>query len=300
MAQLIKLQDYISRYEQDMFRYPSQFIRMKKDSFHRLREQWESEKEMPILSEPEQEEKQSLFQKIFNRKKEFNVWEEEEHRELPLPVDEHELKQLFLNQVFSFQLKWASSTLQEVSYFDQVYETDNLLKYFLQRFPDTYLLLYQPIFKMKQAVIEGDIIIVTPTDIMCVSVLDGASGTTYQPVDERKWQTIDEGQVHTVVNPLIGLKRMEKMISSILQYHELEFPIKKVVLARNQRILNQTPAYQTEYVDLLNYEEWFDAIRKTGYPIKYQQLKVSEALLEHTQKTFVKRPIWKEEEDHIL
>ncbi|KHF29248.1 hypothetical protein LR68_02036 [Anoxybacillus sp. BCO1] len=32
MGQLIKLQDYISRYELDIYHYPSEFIRLKKSN----------------------------------------------------------------------------------------------------------------------------------------------------------------------------------------------------------------------------------------------------------------------------
>ncbi|TFB25095.1 NERD domain-containing protein [Filobacillus milosensis] len=307
MAQLIKLQDYISRYENDMFRYPSHFIRMKKDNYQKLIKQWQTEQEIQNLEEPEyEEEKPSFFNKLFSRSnKNVNVWEQElednHHDSLPLPDNENELKLLFLEQVFSFQLKWASSTLQEVSYIDKAYETDSNLKYFLQRFPDTYLVLYQPIFKLKKAVIEGEVIIITPTEILLISSLEGQSANTiYKPVDERKWLRVEDGIESHQVNPLISLKRMEKTLNSVLHYHELDFPIKKIVFAPNHRILEKKPPFQTEYIDYDNYNQWFHEQRQSNYPIKFQQLKVAEAILEHTQKTFVKRPIWKEEEDHML
>ena len=37
MAQLIKLQDYVSRYEQDIYRYPSQFIKLKKQQWDKIK-----------------------------------------------------------------------------------------------------------------------------------------------------------------------------------------------------------------------------------------------------------------------
>ncbi|RPF55301.1 NERD domain-containing protein [Aquisalibacillus elongatus] len=301
MAQLVKLQDYISRYEIDMFRYPSQFIRMKKDNYARLRQQWEDEQATPQIAEPEEiEEKKSFFKKWFKRKDQFDVWEDDEEEAIPLPEQESELKYFFLDRVFSFQLKWASSTLQEVSYFDRYYEHDLLLKYFLQRFPDTYLLFYNPIFKLKKAVVEADVMLITPTEIQCIVVLDQeGENITYQPVDDRKWMKVQDGVEKQIVSPLVSLKRTEKTIKSILDYNELEFPIKKVVLTQHNQIRHQQAPYQTEYVDETNYAEWFERQRETSYPIKYQQLKVSEALLEHTQKTFVKRPIWMDEDQDM-
>ena len=41
MAQLVKLQDYISRYQIDLARYPTQFVRLKKNQWGRIKRQWE-------------------------------------------------------------------------------------------------------------------------------------------------------------------------------------------------------------------------------------------------------------------
>lgn len=42
MAQLVKIQDYISRYEIDLTRYPTQFVRLKKVQWERIKHQWET------------------------------------------------------------------------------------------------------------------------------------------------------------------------------------------------------------------------------------------------------------------
>ena len=42
MAQLVKLLDYVSRYEHDLSRYPSQYIRLKRYQWERMKTQWES------------------------------------------------------------------------------------------------------------------------------------------------------------------------------------------------------------------------------------------------------------------
>src|SRR5690625_1373463 len=98
MAQLIKLQDYISRYEVDMFKYPSQFIRLKKEHYDKLFAEWQKVLEYESMSETD-----SL---------------------LSFPANELELKQKFLNNILPLQLKWASSTISEVSFLDKMYESD--------------------------------------------------------------------------------------------------------------------------------------------------------------------------------
>ena len=42
MAQLVKLLDYVSRYEHDLSRYPSQYIRLKRYQWERMKTQWEN------------------------------------------------------------------------------------------------------------------------------------------------------------------------------------------------------------------------------------------------------------------
>ena len=83
MAQLIKLQDYVSRYEQDIYRYPSQFIKLKKQQWEKLKaaylageiEQLFSQSyENQLIDEAyDEEEKRGIFQKVkgmFRRKQE--------------------------------------------------------------------------------------------------------------------------------------------------------------------------------------------------------------------------------------
>ena len=53
-----------------------------------------------------------------------------------------ELKKMFIDQFFHFQLKWASSTLREKSYVDPKFLRDTLLRSILQTLPDNYLILY--------------------------------------------------------------------------------------------------------------------------------------------------------------
>ncbi|WP_054753276.1 hypothetical protein [Piscibacillus salipiscarius] len=55
MGQLVKLQDYISRYETDIYKYPGQFIRLKKDQYERLVARWEQEQQGVFTGEPDLE-----------------------------------------------------------------------------------------------------------------------------------------------------------------------------------------------------------------------------------------------------
>ena len=67
------------------------------------------------------------------------------------PQSIHELKRMFIDQFFHFQMKWASSTLREKSYVDPRFMRDSLLRMLLQTLPDNYLLFYYPILQIRKA-----------------------------------------------------------------------------------------------------------------------------------------------------
>ncbi|WP_188206474.1 NERD domain-containing protein [Alkalibacillus aidingensis] len=298
MAQLIKLQDYISRYQIDVFRYPGQFIRLKKENYHGILEQWMQQNEQQIADQEEERPRDSLFSKLFKRTKEVDK-EFESNREQSLPQSEVELKQVFLDKIFQFQLKWASSTLQEVSFLDRSYQYNDKLQELLKRLPDTYLVLFEPIFKLKNALLEAEIIIITPIEILCITWLEdrGNEQISYIPLDQRTWLKKTKSRKETTVNPNISLKRMEGAINSILRHDELSFPIKKMVLTNQHLITDHHSPYKTEYIDANNFEDWVNQHRQMSFPLKFQQLKVAETLLKHTQITSIKRPEWEDDED---
>src|SRR5690606_24612847 len=237
LAQLIKLQDYISRYEVDMFRYPSQFIRQK-------RKQWDLKK----LE-----------------------------------------KQPFLDGIFEFQLKWASSTVREKSYVDKEFYNDPNLKYFLQRFPDTYLVLYKPIFKLKKAPIEVEIIIISPTTTWLITMLEGEEDSVFLGSNERFWIERIGKQTKKVLSPMIELDRMDGIVRTLFSLFGVELPIRKVILNRTGYFDFPEVPYAVELVEKRNYDEWFSNLRNMSAPLKHMQLKAGNVLLQYCQTVCVRR-----------
>lgn len=74
MAQIIKLFDYISRYELDAYRYPSQFIRLKKQQWEKVFQAWENNMFHTVMkvsetldNQREEEDEKSTFIKKFKK-----------------------------------------------------------------------------------------------------------------------------------------------------------------------------------------------------------------------------------------
>lgn len=316
MGQLIKLQDYISRYETDVYRYPSQFIRLKKQQWERAKTAWENQEFHLLQLEDETLENHDWFEierkpflsslkQLFPRRKktqkgsmppiEDDVREEEWEfrssvKKTPKSMDE--LKHLFLENLFHFQIKWASSTIREKSFVDREFYRDEDLKYFLKRFPDTFLVMYKPILLLKSAPTEMDIILITPICTYCITFLEGEADSVFIGSRERFWIEKRKDSERNVLNPLISLHRMEKIVKKLFQYHEVEMPIKKVILNRFGFIDCPFQPLDVEFIDKRNYESWFEHLRKLPTPLKHLQLKAAQALLTHSQTTCVRRMDW--------
>ncbi|UOQ47099.1 NERD domain-containing protein [Gracilibacillus caseinilyticus] len=297
MSQLIKLDNYISRYERNIFHYPSQFSRLKTENWNRLKQLWQDQLLYNVSAEANQEEPQdsyfSKWRSFFNSRSEIENQSDEVEI---LPKTEEALKQYFLDALFPFQLKWASTTIDRMSFIDKTYNQDFLLKYFLQRIPDTHLLLYMPVFQLKNGPIEGEIILISPLEIEIITLIEKSSTQHIIPNDTRTWY-VDEFNVQSkVLSPMIAVKRTETIVHSILKKYGLDYPVKKVILSRTNTIDSQTEPYRTKYVDANQHENWLKQKQTLYTPLKHQQLKVADALLKHCESVAVRRPEWQQEE----
>ncbi|WP_313891529.1 nuclease-related domain-containing protein [Psychrobacillus sp.] len=319
MAQLVKLQDYISRYQIDLKRYPTQFVRLKKQQWERTKDEWENgtldSKWMQMEEEVEEPEKKSFFSKFLNRNKEESVSEEQDWQETELlaeedaipeetttlhfepnivykPQSKEELKRMYMDQLFHFQLKWASSTLREKSYVDPKYMRDTLLRLFTQGLPDNYFLFYYPILKLKKAPIELDIILVLPTEIICIVALEAEKLDAFIGNSERFWLRKSGKQEMKILSPIISLNRMESIVTQIFHKEGIELPIRKVVLSRNGYIDYPGSAYNVQLVDARKFPEWFAAIKTSPSPMKHMQFKAAQSILDLVQTTSYSRAGW--------
>ena len=312
MAQLLKLQDYVSRYESDLSRYPSQYVRLKTQQWKKLKGNWEQ----GIVPEPEgdsiddkDEDNQGLMTKFkgFFKKEDILIEKVEkvelgkENDEtqmvlsLHLPMQaqtELELKQLFLDQLLRFQINWASSTIAEKSFVDQSYHYDERLRYLLQRFPDTFLLLYQPIFLLKKAPVELEVLLLTPTEIWCIVFLEEEEDAAFVGSMDHFWVKRIGNSEHKILNPALSAGRMEKIVKQLFKLYEVDLPLRKAVLSRNGYIDYPDAPGELQLLDKRVYEDWFQMMRANSSPLKMMQMRAAKALLDYCQTTSFRRTDW--------
>ncbi|WP_138420668.1 NERD domain-containing protein [Aquibacillus sediminis] len=303
MAQLIKIYDYISRYETDIFHYPGRFIRLKKENWKSVYQLWEQEKQQQSSQETSQPMDQPAshmlnWRRLFSRKLATTEENDRYHQEDRLPSTENALKHYFLDSLFSFQLKWASTTVGEMSFIDRQLYDDFKLKYFLTRFPDTCLLLYKPVFKVKNQPIEGEIILVSPIGLEIIRFVEDDSSIEFVEGDDRTWYKESNHNRSKVISPMIDLKRTEHIVKSIFKNYDIDFPIYKIILSRTNTIKSQLEPYNTIIIDIEKHDSWLQQKKNLVYPLKHQQLKVCEVLLKHCYTVSRKRPEWDDDTDH--
>lgn len=310
MAQLVKMLDYVSRYEQDLSRYPTQYIRLKKYQWERMKAQWENGADLSqwtqSLEEVEEREDKGWFSPLFRffgqRKtvveEEIDAEDMEMDEEIDLGFQPHiiynpttleQLRKLYIDQLFQFQIKWASSTLMDRSRVDPRLMRDSLLRSFAQQLPDNYLLFYYPVLLLKKAPIELDILIVTPTECMCITVLEEEDVAAFIGGGERFWMKKSGEDERKLLNPLIALNRMEKIVSGLFKAADIDFPVKKYLLSRNGYIDYPGTSFDVKMIDRRSYREWFTALQKSMVPMKFQQFKAAQVILNVGQTTSISR-----------
>ncbi|MDM5229952.1 nuclease-related domain-containing protein [Lysinibacillus pakistanensis] len=327
MAQLVKLQDYISRYQIDLARYPTQFVRLKKSQWERVKRQWELGEDITewqhtdsvAEQEPfEEKERFSILKKLFaGRQKEEkedieqleisnelvsdedSIPEEEttltfEPQIVYAPQSIHELKRMFIDQFFHFQMKWASSTLREKSYVDPRFMRDSLLRNFLQQLPDNYLLFYYPILQIRKAPIELDVVLMSPTECICITVLEAENQAVYVGGSDRFWIKKVGTKDSKVLNPTINLSRMESVLTQLFKQDNIDMPIRKVVLTRNGYFDYPGSPYGVQFIDNRNYGGWMEHLKKVSSPMKHMQIRAAQTILNNVQTTSFNRDIWQQ------
>ena len=328
MAQLVKLQDYISRYQIDLARYPTQFVRLKKSQWERVKYQWQTGEEIGQWEHIDVEGEQELVEKarfsflkklLPTRQKEMEVEDDIETMSVSTELDEdtileeestlhfepnivynpqtvEELKRMFMDQFFHFQLKWASSTTREKSYVDPKFMRDTLLRSLLQNLPDSYLIFYRPILRLKKAPVELEILILTPVDCYIVRVLEEEDLAVYIGDGERFWTKKVGKYDKKTLSPMIDLQRTETIVNKLFESEGIEMPIRKVILSRNGYIDYPGSVYGLQFVDKRKYAEWMQQMKRSISPMKHMQIRAAQVILKSAETTSFHRDIWNVEE----
>lgn len=296
MAQLIKMKDYASRYEQHFLQQNAEFLSAKQAYWQRMKTDWMiANKSVPKAPEDEPLEKNSRMGKAVNRLK---WWKHEEEEEVEINESDaylffkgktlEELKDIFYDNWFLIQLEWASSTISEISMMDPKLKYDYRLRTLLRELPDTYFVMYYPVFHTKQTTMEGAITIVGPVGIDVIHILEGTMYSVFEPADSRFWKEYVNQKQHTFVSPVLALKRTMNVVEAVLKQAGTTFPVQATVVSPASIIDNREILY-ARTADKREYKRWMEKRITNSSPVKNRQLFSAEALMEQTATVSVLR-----------
>lgn len=300
MAQLLKLSDYASRYELDMYHYSSQFSRFKQERWKKMKAAWLEANTSSInepLEEPEPVEeewfkaKENFFRRTILKKRRRTTIEAVMPEKNPPEQDilafyrgktKEQLIEAFYEELFQSQLRWASSSLLEESTIAPALRYNQHLKYFLREWPDNFFVLFRPVFHIKNAPVELDIIVITPTEIICMFLLEGKMNSVFDTSTGRFWNEYAEGTITKTLNPSIPMQRMTSMAATIMEADGIELPIRKEIIAPGSIIDRKGYAGSAELIDKQTLPAWLEAKKRNPSPVKRAQIQAAEALFKHT------------------
>ncbi|WP_306984022.1 nuclease-related domain-containing protein [Alkalicoccobacillus murimartini] len=286
MAHIIRIMEYRSRYQTDLQRYPSQFTRLKKERWHYLHESWKREFAETLRHEYEDLTESSPLAGMWSKAvTHVRKWTNTEQNEVDEKQREHEafqrVKKQFKDEMYTMQLEWAGVFLEESE--EQV-ESNSLfkntwLKWLALDLPDNCFIFYKPIMYVKKAEIELDILLITPTELVCMTILKGDPLSVFEASSERYWIEYVNKERHKRLSPLPSLERMERVVKAVLDQHEIDMPIRSLVVAPDAIIDQRTSGLKFDCVDKRTFQSWKNKLSQSTTPLKYHQVKAAEYLL---------------------
>lgn len=253
MAQLIKIRQCVSRYQIDLSGYAGRFVWLK----NRRLAEWK--------------EKRGLG---------GSGWRFPGAKDTEFHAD---TEKQFYEWLFEEQLDWATRTAGERSLCPDEIRGQNWLKKILRAVNDVSFVLYCPVLLSKSAAVQLDSILITNDTIWCIKPLAGEEGSVFQEMSARKWREIMTGSTREWLNPLISLRRTEKIIASMMKNLGIKMNTAGAVFAPASYIefVHETPGIR--YVDLRREREWYENLSEHSLMLKKEQIMAAEALLAHSE-----------------
>jgi hypothetical protein len=248
VTQLVKLTDCISRYELNIFHYAGQFSTLKQ--------------------------------------RRWLEWEE--HNGDFMQYSKNELRRKFLKELQKFQIRWVCSTLEDESYLPKKVVDSEKFQYFMTQFPDNYLVMYHPIFKIDKAFIEAEILLFSPNKLYCISYIENSKESIITSQKSNFWIHTVENRQRNILSPYVSINRMAEVANSLLVGAN-DYPVEYLVIAPNGYIEVANPTNRVTIIDKRNEKSWLEKMVNLRDPVKFKQLKATETMLENCETKSFKR-----------
>ncbi|MCQ2008698.1 MAG: hypothetical protein ABF629_00435 [Sporolactobacillus sp.] len=261
MAQLIKINQCISRYQMNFRSYANRYNWLKKRRFAEWKEDWEH-----VHGIQQSDDGADIYK--------------------------NQLKHEFEDWLFDKQLEWSTRTAFEWSSFPDTIYSEHWLRHLIKEINDVSFFMYLPVLLTRSGPVQLDSLLIANDVICCVHPLLGNPGDVFQPVSQRNWNVITNGAQRPLLNPLISLRRTKAVVSAFLQSKGLRsMEVEAVVYAPDGYIESKAGEFEARFIDLRNEAEWFQKMDQHSLLMKRGQIECAEALLNNSETVSEPRTI---------
>ncbi|MCO7124890.1 hypothetical protein NIE88_03755 [Sporolactobacillus shoreicorticis] len=253
MAQLIKINQCISRYQMNFRSYANRYHWLKKRRYAEWKEDWERVHSIQKSDDDADKYKNQM-------KDEFEDW------------------------FFDKQLEWSTRTAFEWSSCPDTIYSEHWLRRFIKEINDVSFFMYRPVLLTRSGPVQLDSLLIANDMICCVQPLLSDPGDVFQTASQRNWNVITNGAVRPLLNPLISLRRSKAVVSAFLQSKGVpDMDVEMIVYAPDCYIEYKGSKPEGFFVDLRNEAAWFQKVNQHSLLIKRGQIECVEALLDDSE-----------------
>lgn len=255
MAQLVKLDDCHSRYEQDLTLYANRFIQLKNKRLAQWEEAWNDPSASTIPSIRKSARHSSSYDDFKNR---FNKF--------------------MLEQ----KIMWATSTTDSISEVPENYLNESWFDFTLRAFSDMCFTFYKPTLEIQNGLTQLETVLVTPGAVWCLKGCYGEKESVFQEINDRSWQELTSNGIEKRLNPLISLKNTYKIVKALLTQANSPLPVHAALIVPESYVEFANYDRVTRIVDKRQLSDWLTHFILKQTTFKHEQLKATRYLLAKT------------------
>ncbi len=255
MAQLLKIDDCYSRYQQGVSVYANRYIQLKDKRWT----QWENAWENPEGSGPPSIRKQVRH-----------------------AATKEILYERFQHFLLEHKILWATSTADTISNVQDKYLEEPWFDFSLRKFSDMAFLLYKPTMSIQNGLTQLETVLITPGAVWCLKGCYGEKESVFQSVNTRTWQELTSGGRSTRMNPMISLKQTHRIVSAAMKAANLTLPVHMGLIVPESYVEFVSYEGAAQVVDKRNLSDWLSRLAMRHATFKHEQLRAAAFLLERT------------------
>lgn len=255
MAQLLKIDDCHSRYQQDVITYANRFIQLKEKRWSQWEEAWKNPSAAILPSVKKQVRHASTMA---------------------------DLKSQFHHFINEQKILWATSTTSSISDVPENYLVEPWFILSLRAFSDMTFNFYKPTLEIHNGLTQLETVLISPSAIWCLKGYYGEKDSVFQGLNDRTWQELGSKEVVRRLSPVVSLKHTYKVVKAMMIKAEIALPVHAALVVPESYVEFVDHDTIVRVIDKRNLSEWLNHFTMKHSTFKHDQLKAAQFLLNKT------------------